>query len=181
MKVVLGFLNDRDRTPETMRHVMYGKYSICTFIFVGETEIECYYSTPGGEFSRYVITNGYNQKDFEADFLLISLDEDEKLRLKATCDTCALVKKPFNYLDIAMMYVPFSTPTELSIAEAPTLNNSQAMVLFLRECLNRENPLRKALEGLHSRQTFMDILYERLSSHALPVLWSSLVGQLKKK
>lgn len=181
MKVVLGFLNDCCRSSDSVQYVMYGKYSCCCFIFVGEAEIECFYSSPGGEFSRYDLTHGFNQYDYDADFLLISLSEEEKGRLRATCDACVLVKKPFNYLDVLMMYMPFSNPKELSIEEAPTLNNSQAMVLFLRECLDKENPLRKALDCLHSRQTFIDILYERLAPHALPVLWSSLAGQLKKK
>jgi hypothetical protein len=184
MRVVLGFLNERGRTPETIRYAMYGKYSMCTLIFVGEAEIECFYSVPGGVFSKYVITKGYNQTDFEADFLLLSLDEEEKRLLRLTCETCALVKKPYNLRDVLMLYAPFSglfaDQRELGIDEAPVLNNSQAVILFLRECLNCDNPLRRALDGLHSRQTFICALHERLASHALPVEWSSLVGQLRK-
>lgn len=180
MKVVLAFWNEHSRTLESVQYAMYGKYSSCSFLFVSETEIEGFYSVPGGEYKRYILTHGYNEAEFNADFLLISLDEEEKRKLRATCEACALVKKPFNFLDVVLMYMPFANPKELSIEEAPTLNNAQAMVLFLRECLNQDNPLRRALEGLHSRQTFMDILYERLAPHALPVLWSSLAGQLRK-
>ncbi len=180
MKVVLGFWNHHSRSPESFQYVMYGKYSCCSFIFVGDTDIEAFYSVPGGVYQRYIITQGYNATDFEADFLLVSLDEEEKCRLKATCETCALVKKSFNYMDLLLMYIPFTDPKELSIADTPTLNNAQAMVLFLRECLNIDNPLRKTLESLNSRQTFIDVLYERLAPHTLPVIWSNLAGQLKK-
>lgn len=180
MKVVLAFWGDRDRTPDTMQYLMYGKYSSCCFLFVEEDDIYGFYSVPGGEYKRYTFKCGFYDSEFICDFLLISVDEEEKLKLRATCEACVLVKKPFNMQDVVLMCVPLLSLKELSIDEAPTLNNSQAMVLFLRGCLDKENPLRKALEGLNSRQTYMDDLYERLAPHALPVMWSSLAGQLRK-
>jgi hypothetical protein len=178
MKVALAFWREHDRTPDSLPYMMYGKYSSCGFVFVGADGVEIFYSVQGGKFERYTLQRCYNQSDYEADFLLLSVDEDEKHRLKATCEACARVGKPFNLLDVVLMYVPFTSPKELRLEEAPTLNNTQAAILFLRECLNRDNPLREAVADLHSRQTFIDALYERLCQHALPVLWSSLAGHL---
>ena len=171
MKLALAFWREHKRTPRTLPYMMYGKYSDCGFVFVGESGIEMFFSSD--KFKRFTLKE-YNQAEYEVDLLLPSVDEDEKHRLKATCEACAEVGKPFNMLDVVLMYVPFASPKELRLEEAHTLNNTQAMILFLRECLNKDNPLRQAVADLHSRQTYLDTLYERLCQHALPVLWSSL-------
>jgi hypothetical protein len=76
-------------------------------------------------------------------------------------------------------YVLFVDPTELIIADALTLNNKKAVILLFCECLNADNPLRRSVEGLHSRQTLLETVYDRVAPHTLTVLWSTLVGQLK--
>ena len=183
MKVVLFFLREHVRTSDTFEYMMYGKYEEGGLIFVSDTAIEGFYTVPDAEYSRHVLTHGrgWNSAKVADDFLLLSLDEEEKRRLKATCEACATVKKPFNMRDVLLMYVPFVDLKELSIAEAPTLNNTQAIILLFRECLNADNPLRKSVGVLHSRQTLLEAVYDRVAPHALPVLWSNLVGQLRDK
>ena len=159
---------------------MYGKYDDCGILFVGDKGIDAFYTMEQSEFKKYILTKEKNWKpNVTLDFLLLSLDEEEQQRLKATCVALAATHKPYNSKDELLMYVPFINPVEMSIFEAKTLNNPQAVVLLLRECLSRTNPLRLGLEGLHSRQTFVETLFDRLSPHCLPVLWSNLVGQLK--
>ena len=159
---------------------MYGKYEECGILFVGEMEIEGFYTLQGGEYQKRIFTKEKGWGSHAAvDFLLLSVDEEEQRKLKATCEACVAAHKPFNLYDVLMMFVPFVNPKEISVFEAETLNNTQAVVLILRECLSSNNPLRLALEGLHSRQTFAITLYERLSPHSLSVMWSSLLGQLR--
>ena len=107
---------------------------------------------------------------------MLSVDEEEARKFRATCEACAVTHKQFNLQDILLMLMPFRDPAEISIVDAKTLNNTQAIILILRECLNLDNPLRLGLEGLHSRMTFMNNLYDNLAPYALPVLWSNLVG-----
>ncbi len=76
-----------------------------------------------------------------SDLLLLSVDEEEQRKLKSTCEACVAARKPFNLKDVMLMYVPFVSPEEISVFEAETLNNTQAVVLILRECLNPTNPL----------------------------------------
>ncbi len=62
---------------------------------------------PDTEYSRHVLTHGkgWNNADVADDFLLLSLDDDEKRRLKVTCEACATIKKPLNLRDVLLMYV----------------------------------------------------------------------------
>ena len=96
-----------------------------------------------------------------------------------TCEACVTVRKPYNLLDDILIHLPF-TATELSVVDTPRLNNSQAIILILRECLNADNPLRRGLEGLNSRQTFMSVIHDILSLYALPVVWERLIDLNKE-
>ena len=169
MKVVLFFSQDRDWTPDTVPYIMYGKYSSGGILFVSDTEIEGFYTTIGGEYRRHVFTrqSGLNAQ-IKRDFLLLSVNEEEKRKLYATCEACVEARKPFNLIDIFLMYVPFREPDDPSVFSAKTLNNTQAIISILRECLDPSNPLCRGLDGLHSRLTFMDVLYEHIQAYAMP-------------
>ena len=180
MKVALFFWYTTEEGNNSLKHAVYGRYDECGIMFVGDSEIEAFYTMANGVYRKYTMTKKNNWSiRVTVDFLLLSVDEEEQQRLKSTCVALAATQKPYNLKDELLRYVPFINQIEMSIFEAKTLNNPQALVLLLRECLSRTNPLRLGLEGLHSRQTFAETLFDRLSPHCLPVLWSNLVGQLK--
>jgi hypothetical protein len=181
MKVGLFFWHNLNYPEGSIQHAMYGRYEECGMLFVGEREIEVFLTEQGGEYHKVVITKqrGWNPINLELDFLMLSVDEEEQFKLKKTCDTCVAAHRPYNLKDVLLMHLPFFNPPESTIFEVEKMNNPQAVILILRECLNPSNTLRLGLEGLHSRQTFASTLYERLSPHALPALLSGLMGQLR--
>ena len=179
MKVVLFFLQRVIKTSDDyVQQWMYGRYTEGGLLFVGDSKIEGFFTLLGHEYTMRVFSESYVSKLRECgiviEFLLLSIDEEETRKMRATCEACVQTHKPFNLNDVMLMHVPFREPEEISIFDAQTLNNTQAMILILRECLNQDNPLRVGLEGLNSRKAFMASLYDRLAPYTLPVLWSSL-------
>lgn len=176
MKVALFFLNPTGRTPETLICGMYGRYNIGGFVFVHDTRIEAFMTREGESFSR--VEWGAQRPNGgmlgEMHFLLLCVDDGEKHRLLATCEACVKVRKPYNLKDVLLIHVPFREVEDLPIDRAPTLNNTQSLILILRECLNPDNRLREGIEGLHSRQTFLEELYNRLLPLAVSVTWANL-------
>ena len=179
MKVVLFFFNPECRGRETVAYGMYGRYNIGGFMFVHEDRVESFFTRLGETYSKQEIGRRGVLMHGETDFLLLSVDDEEKGRMLATCEACVTVRKPFNFKDVLLMYVPFREVQDLSIVQAPTLNNTQAMILILRECLNPDNRLREGIEGLHSRQTFLEDLYHRLLPLTVPVSWANISALVK--
>jgi hypothetical protein len=176
MKVILFFWREETRTPESLRYMMFGRYGEGGFLFVMDNMMEGFWTRKGQTYRRYYWVNRTDRMwgSCEADLLLLSLDDEEKHRLWTTCDACAQANKPFNLVDILLIHVPFRDAPDRSVIDAPTLNNAQAIILILRECLRSDSALRNGIQGLNSRQTFMEDLYERIRPHALPILWVSL-------
>lgn len=183
MKVVIYFDRETRRTKTSLSYVMYGKYGSSGFMFVGDTDVTCFGPLIDSGFGSTVFqkrsaarTNYY---DTVTDYLLLGVDEDEGYRLLSSCQACVQTRKAFNLHDLLLIHVPFREPREISLYDTTTLNNTQAVILILRECLNQDNRLRQGLEGLHSRQTYTETLYDRLRPYALPVLWTALVDLVK--
>ena len=179
MKVVFFFLQRAIKTSDdSVQQLMYGRYTEGGLLFVGNSNIEGFFTIPGHEYAMRVFSESYvsnlGKCGIVIDFLMLSIDEEETRKIRATCEACVQTHKPFNMKDVLLMHVPFQEPEEISIYDAQTLNNTQAMILILRECLNQDNPLRVGLEGMNSRKTFMASLYDRLAPYTLPVIWSSL-------
>jgi hypothetical protein len=184
MKVLLYFQRPKGREPESPRFIMYGKYASTGFLFVKEDEIVSFGNTHEMPFSNKVFRNRPNNLSIKEsnetyDFLLLSLEEDEKTRILSTCEALVTVRKPYNLLDLLLIHVPFRDIPELSVTDAPSLNNAQAVIAILRECLNQENALCNGLHGLHSRQTFIETIYERVRPYTLLVEWSSLLALVR--
>lgn len=181
MKVILFFFSPQDRPKESLGYLMYGRYNIGGFAFAHDTRVEAFLTKVGETFSRYEWNaRGPAIGEFgEMDFLMVSVDDEEKSRMLATCEACVKVKKPFNLRDTLLIHVPFREVEDLPIDKAPTLNNTQALILILRECLNPDNRLREGIEGLHSRQTFLEDVYNRLLPLAIPVSWANVSALVK--
>ena len=60
------------------------------------------------------------------------------------------------------MHVPFREVPDTPLFECETLNNVQAIILVLRECLPKDHALQGVLRSLHSRQTLAEDLYNSL-------------------
>lgn len=163
---------------------IFGRYDEGGFLFVSETQIELFYAVEGDGYCKRVHSKRsrcevWDTEKFSFDFLLLPVDVEEARRIYDTCDACVKVRKPYNMRDMILIHIPFRQPDELSLVEAPSLSNPQAIILILRESLNSENTLRHGLEGLHSRQTLLSTLHDRLSPHTLPVVWDSLINLVK--
>lgn len=173
MKVGLFFLQPDDRPVGGVMHSLYGRFNVGGFLFIDEKSITMFKTKPGDSYGKYrwkagaILSGSY-------ECLLISADEGERHRLWTTCEACAIVKKPFNMRDLLLMHVPFREVEDLPIDRAPTLNNAQAIILILRECLNPDNQLREGLEGLHSRQALLEEIFVRLLPLAVPATAANL-------
>jgi hypothetical protein len=181
MKVVLFFFNNHGRGPESMRHILYGRYARVGFLFVSDCMMEGFWTSAGQKYGRRFLTCKKDRfcEEGDTDFLLLPVNDEEAHRLWGTCDACVQAGKPFNLVDLLLMHVPFRDVEDLSVIDSPTLNNTQAVILILRECLRIDNQLRNGIEGLNSRQTLTENLYDRLRPYTVPVFWSSLTSLVK--
>jgi hypothetical protein len=180
MKVVLFFMCEEGRRPETIRYMMYGRFSEVGFMFVEKgKEMAVFGTTVHNRYRRFSL-NMKAGAHFE--FLLLPVNDEESTKLYATCDACSKAVKPFNLADLLQILVPFREPDEIPLFDTITLNNTQAVILILRECLEPGNVLRCGIDGLHSRLTFTETLFDRLRPYTLPVLYANLqcfaVGEL---
>jgi hypothetical protein len=178
MKVVIYFDREQERVSSSLRYVMYGKYSSSGFLFVGDTDVEAFGTSLNTGYRTHVFRQkasaGRDHYDSVTDYLLLSVDEEETHKLLLSCQACVQSKKAFNLHDLLLIHVPFREPREIPLFEATALHNTQAVILILRECLHPGNRLRHAIEGLHSRTTYTETMYDRLRPYTLPVLWANL-------
>ena len=154
---------------------MHGRYYGGSFLFIdGEETPVMYFAEPRRVFRRKEIKKCTLD---EIDYLELDVSPEEGRRLKSMCQACVDARKPFNLKDLVLMYAPFFVD-ELSVSDAPTLNNTQMIILFLRECLDKDNVLVRAIEDMHSRRTMLDAVYERLHPYSKVVKLSMLDGRL---
>lgn len=175
MKVALFFLQPEGRSPDGVVHAMYGRFNLGGFMFIDLTDINIFMTMQGSTYGKFRWKGG-SILHGAYECLMISVDEEEKYRILATCEACVKVKKPFNLRDLVLMHIPFREVEDLSIDQAPTLNNAQAMILILRECLNPDNRLREGIDGLHSRQTLLEELFNRVRPLAVPVTAANIAA-----
>lgn len=109
------------------------------------------------------------------DFLDLDVSRAEYYKLLDTCRACVRVKKSFNFRDICLYNIPFREPVEKSLYETQTLFDAQAVILILRECLDRDHRLLPVLNTLHSRTTLATLLHDTLSTIARPVSVGELI------
>ena len=111
-------------------------------------------------------------KNFDSahDILQLAVSADEGDRLLKTCRACVQAKKRYNYRDVLLCNVPFRNPVDRTIFEAPTLHDAQAVILVLRECLDKDNPLLGVVGTLNSRTTMPSALFTCLEKHLQPVV-----------
>lgn len=108
--------------------------------------------------------------DTTHDFLQINASPKEIFLIKQTCDAHVEVKTPYNLKDMVLSILPGRNPTEIPISDAKTLFCSQAMVLILRSCLEKEHPVVKALEHTNSRTVSPTQLFQILKPVCQPAL-----------
>lgn len=192
---MLYFCNDSKRSE--VRHMLYGRYSQTGFVVIQKQHqqqhqaqtkekqqahhrqndqftrgrndrIRMFGTSMGGVFREYQNTADV-VPDHGVDLLEISgLQLDEKERILRTCEACCAAKIPFNLKDLLLMHVPMREVVDTPLWDARTLNNCQAVILILRECLaGTEHPLIKegVLGSLHSRQTLVETLYDRVQPY----------------
>lgn len=181
MKVAVFFYQPFSRVSGTPVHDLYGRYNLGGLMFIEETRVQAFMTRQGGVYASHE-WEGQVQgaiQDGSTDFLMLCVDEEEGRKLLATCEACAAVKKPFNLKDLLLLYLPFFEPEDLAFDEAPTLHNAQAVILILRVSLRRDNRLLEGLEGLNSRQTMLQTLYEQILPFTVSITWGGILALVK--
>lgn len=107
--------------------------------------------------------------DTTHDFLHIETEASETRRMWETCEVCSLTKIPYNLRDMVLSVVPFRSPTERDLFTSKTLFCSQAMVLILRACLDKNHPLQVPLATLNSRVVTPTQLFRALAPYCKKV------------
>ena len=94
------------------------------------------------------------------DFLSVSVSTDELYRICKACDACVKSKIPYNTSDMFFSQIPLRNPTDRDIYTCKTLFCSQAMVLVLRSCLDKDHDLQAPLANVNSRTVTPSHLYD---------------------
>ena len=110
------------------------------------------------------------QKDFwygdeYHDFLSLPVTPEELFRISMACEACVESKIPYNTSDMVLCTMPLRNPTERDLYSSKSLFCSQAIVLLLRSCLDKDNKLQEPLAFVNSRTVTPTRLYEILKSH----------------
>jgi hypothetical protein len=101
------------------------------------------------------------------DILTLSLTEDETLKMYQTCLVFSGLNIPFNLIDGALRYMLFNNPTDIGLFEVKKMSDVQAAILFLRECLDPDNPIIFSIKNLNSRCTSAENLFDAIKEHAV--------------
>jgi hypothetical protein len=97
------------------------------------------------------------------DFLRLGVTPEEGDLILRTCRGCVRARKRYNLRDLLLKNVPFREPEELALFDTHSLNDTQSVILILRECLPLDNPVAVQVRGLHSRLASASALFEVLS------------------
>lgn len=189
LKTVLYFQRRPCTTPRTphtdLRCIMFGRYGGAGFMFVFKTRTELYSTCSGGVFTQQVLphtpysSNTRTAHTSDLDSLILSVTPDEARKIHGSCVACAACRKPFNLQDLLLIHTHhvllIDPPAEIPLYTAVTLNNAQAIILILKECLDpATNPLmdpaKSRLPTLHSRRTYVETIYDAVRPFAAPVV-----------
>jgi hypothetical protein len=130
-----------------------------------------YTSYMGERFSK----NHVCLSDESHDFLRIDVDAAEYDKLWRTCEALVLCKIPYNTTDVILSIVPLRSPVDRPLDKCKSLFCSQAMVLILRSCLEKDHAVAGALNGVNSRVVSPTALFDLLLPHAKQVQRRELV------
>lgn len=169
MKLYFYFSCESWRTSSHPRHIMYGRYARVGFAFMDNGTLVMFETRQGGVFTRT------HETDDTIDLLMPALDKETTEKIFRTCEACAESKIAFNLQDLLLMYAPFHMPEEIPLFQCRTLNNTQAFLLILRECLPKDHELIHALANQNSRQTLAETVYDALAPYATPVFHCQLM------
>jgi len=168
-KIFLFFVSEPGR-ENTVRGALYGRFSQVGFAVVHDENATLYVTNTGCIYSEYDASKLTQMQRDTMTLLRLSVTQDEAEKIHKTCEACAKARIPFNLSDLLLIYMPLRDARDVPLFEAETLNSAQAVILILRECLDPDHHLRGALEGLHSRQTFVETLYDRIRPYATPAV-----------
>lgn len=128
----------------------------------------------GGEFGM-IEPEHLNLTDEACDFMTLPTGPLEDDMIMRTCDACCQSHIKYNLRDsILSVVAPFMCGTDTDLFHSPTLHAPQAVVLILRECLDPDNPVLKAMQGFNSRTFTSRQLGQRLCGIGTYVLQSSV-------
>lgn len=172
MHLMIYFFTEHWRQQGNPLLSLYGRYSFVGFAFSDRGKLTLFGTKQGGVFSRFdegqPFTPHLSVHEGRTDLLLPDLEDDTVEKIYRTCDALARTKIEFNLQDLLFIHFPFDVP-EIPLFECKTLNNTQAVILILRECLPKDHEMMGVITGLHSRMTFAETLYDRIALYCVPV------------
>lgn len=172
MALYIAFEKEADSLIKRIVKTFAGPY-VHTDIIVSQvhpTQVNTAYSSFMGEGFGRVFQRDFPFSNNTHDFLFVDVTSEELRKISELCEACVNSKKPYNTRDMVLCTLPLRKPREKSIFEAESLFCSQAMILILRSCLDREHPLQTILSKVHSRTTTPSQLYLELKSACLPIV-----------
>ncbi len=176
MYVILSFLKKIE--PRQVTEMFWGDYSSVDIILVDNQNITMYRTRPGETFLSHPLRKDtmVNLEYFtqQSQFLQIEVTGEEFQKLSKTCATFATVGKPFNRRDYLLHYMPIRIPEDIPLFQVKTLSDSQAVILFLRECLSPGHRLSPIIQTLNSRHVLPETLYHAFFPFSCPLDWTGL-------
>lgn len=172
MALYIAFEKEADSLIKKIVKTFAGPYVHTDMIVsqVNPKRIHTAYSSFLGEGFGRVFQHEFSFSNETHDFLFVDVTQEELRKVSELCEACAQSKKPYNTKDMVLCTLPLRSPREKDIFEAESLFCSQAMILILRSCLDKEHPLQTILSNTHSRTTTPSQLYTLLHSACLPIV-----------
>jgi hypothetical protein len=180
MYVFLTFLKKNDLGELT--EMFFGDYSFVDILLVDNQNIVVYRTRPGENYTRHPLRKDLMVKleyfTKQSVFLQVEVTDEEFEKLCKTCVTFSTVTTPFNRKDYLLYYIPIRIPDEIPLFQARTLSDSQAAILFLRECLSTAHRIAPLLQNINSRHSLPETLYNTLAPVCPLVEWNQLCPML---
>lgn len=190
----LFFKCPASRSPATLKYIFYGRFAGAGFTFRFHDRMESYNTWQGGVFAVKKVSlsslPGADAESSEYHFLRLNVTPDEARKIHSSCAACAACKKPFNLQDLLLIHthhiLQLEPPPEIPLFAAATLNNAQAIILILKECLDpATSPLVRPASNsgflnLHSRRTFVESIYNTVLPYAQVITWEMVVNALNQ-
>jgi len=172
MALYIAFEKEADSLIKKIVKTFAGPY-VHTDIIISQiqpNQVNTAYSSFMGEGFGRVFQRDFAFSNETHDFLFVDVTPEELRKISNICEACVTSKKPYNTKDMVLSTLPFRRPREKDIFEAESLFCSQATILILRSCLDKEHPLQPLLCRIQSRTTTPSQLYNELKSTCLPIV-----------
>jgi hypothetical protein len=169
-------------TGVNMVMTMVNSQKFADFCFIDGDRVTYFMARPGRLFQKistdcknpYPPWNAKRQNIY----LEMKMTTEERHRMIRTCETFAGMHIPYNLKDKVIYSVFLWAPDEIELFDVKKIADVQAVILFLRECLSKANPIAMAVKDLHSRTCGVDALFDALTPITTRIASEQLLSTL---